>query len=295
MNKLSLDDRVRVVSLLVDGNSLHATSRIAKVSFKTVLKVLIEVGKTCQNFHNQMVVNVAANRVECDEIWSFIFCKDKNVEYCTKKQEQHVGDAWTWIGLDADTKLVISWLVGDRNVDCATEFMCDLASRLQHRIQLSTDGLTDYIPAVEKAFQWGVDFGQVIKKFGKLDEEQYDNKYSPPTVTSVKKKVVCGNPDMKLLSTSYVERQNLTMRMGMRRFTRLTNGFSKKVENHEYAIALHFVHYNFVRIHKTLKVTPAMAAKLIARPLTLEDIVKITYAHEIAAENKRLARRNRSC
>ena len=293
MNKLSFEERSKIVRLLVEGNSLRSCSRITDIAYNTILKLLVDVGKACLQFHHDNVVNLAAKRVQCDEIWSFVMCKDKNAEICTKKDEQHVGDAWTWVGIDADSKLVISWLVGNRDSATASDFMLDVASRLRNRVQLTTDGHKPYLKAVENAFDYDIDFAQLIKIYGSAEGTGSDRKYSAPTCIGIEKKWVSGNPDEKHISTSYIERQNLTMRMQMRRFTRLTNAFSKKIENHNYAIAINYAYYNWVRIHKTLRVTPAMEAKLIDRPLTIEDIVRYAYADEIAAEQKRLARRNR--
>ena len=293
MNKLSFEDRAKVVRLLVEGNSLRSCSRIMDISINTVSKLLVDVGQACQKFHEEKVVGIKSHLIQCDEIWAFIMCKDRNVDYCTKKDIQRVGDAWTWVAIDADTKLVISWLTGDRSAECANEFMHDVAARLANRVQLTTDGLKSYLQAVENAFEDEIDYAQLIKIYGTPDgQTSTDNerKYSPATVRGTEKRWVSGNPKNADISTSYIERQNLTMRMAMRRFTRLTNAFSKKVENHGYAIAIHYVYYNFVRIHKTLRVTPAMEAKLTTRPMTIEDIVRMAYAHEIEADNKRLAR-----
>ena len=293
MNKLRTDERSKIVQLLVEGNSLRSISRIMDISINTVTSVLVQVGKACIKFHDETVVNVNSNRVECDEIWSFVYAKEKNVKHTVKPEAEGIGDVWTWTAIDADTKLILSFYVGTRDVDAACDFMGDVASRLKNRVQLSTDGLNAYLTAVYKNFYGNeIDFGQVVKKFGSSSENP-DTKYSPSEVISIQKRVICGNPDEKLISTSYVERQNLTMRMHMRRFTRLTNAFSKKIENHCYAIALHFVYYNFVKKHTTLRCTPAMAAKLTDRFMTIDEIVNYAYADEIAAEQKRLARRNR--
>ena len=293
MNKLSIDDRARIVHALVEGNSLRSTSRMTGIAYNTVLRLLVYVGKACIKLHDENVYDVAAKRIQCDEIWSFIQCKDRNVDYCTKKEEQHVGDAWTWVGMDADSKLVISWLVGDRDARCANAFMRDVASRLRNRVQLTTDGHKPYLKAVENAFDDEIDFAQLIKIYGASEGAGNDRKYSPPTCIGIEKKWVSGNPNEADISTSYIERQNLTMRMQMRRFTRLTNAFSKKIENHNYAVAINYAYYNWVRIHKTLRVTPAMEAKLATKPLTIDDIVRYAYAEEIEAEKKRLARRYR--
>ena len=293
MNKLSFDDRAKVVRALVEGSSLRSTSRMTGIAYNTVLKLLVDVGKACIKFHNENVVNVHAKRVQCDEIWSFVMCKDKNVDYCTKQHEQHVGDAWTWVGIDADSKLVISWLVGQRDATCANEFMCDVASRLTNRVQLTTDGFKPYLRAVENAFDDEIDFAQLIKIYGAAEGTGNDRKYSAPQCIGIEKRIITGRPNEADISTSYIERQNLTMRMQMRRFTRLTNAFSKKIENHNYAIAINYAYYNWVRIHKTLRVTPAMEAGLITRPMTIDEIVRYAYADEIEAEKKRLARRYR--
>jgi IS1 family transposase len=274
MNKLPIAKRVQIINLLVEGSSLRATSRIADVSINTVTKLLVDIGQACQLFHDEVVRGVVAKRVQADEIWSFVYSKEKN-----KPQDvEGAGDAWTFVGIDSDTKLVISWLLGDRDVDTATFFMKDVAERVAGKMQLTTDGLTAYLKAVDTAFPTDdeIDFAQLVKVYGPATGHGDERRYSPAECTGCKKTVVYGQPDEKFISTSHIERQNLTMRMHMRRFTRLTNGFSKKIENHGYAIALHFVYYNFVKQHKTLKTTPAMAAGLSKRFLTLEDIVKLT-------------------
>lgn len=274
MNKLPIAKRVQIINLLVEGSSLRATSRIADVSINTVTKLLVDIGQACQLFHDEVVRRVSAKRVQCDEIWSFIYAKEKN-----KPQDvEGAGDAWTFVGIESDTKLVISWLLGDRDIDTATFFMKDLAERVKGKMQLTTDGLKAYLDAVDAAFPTDdeIDFAQLVKIYGPSTGGDNERRYSPAECTGAEKRVVYGQPDPKFISTSHIERQNLTMRMHMRRFTRLTNGFSKKIENHGYAIALHFVFYNFVKAHKTLKVTPAMAAGLSKRFLTLEDLVNLT-------------------
>jgi IS1 family transposase len=274
MNKLPIAKRVQIINLLVEGSSLRATSRIADVSINTVTKLLVDIGQACQLFHDETVRGVVAKRVQADEIWSFVYAKEKN-----KPQDiEGAGDAWTFVGIDSDTKLVISWLLGDRDVESATFFMKDVAERVSGKMQLTTDGLNVYLKAVDTAFPTDdeIDFAQLVKVYGPATGKGDERRYSPAECTGCKKQAVYGQPDPKFISTSHVERQNLTMRMHMRRFTRLTNGFSKKIENHGYAIALHFVYYNFVKQHKTTKVTPAMAAGLSKRFLTLEDIVKLT-------------------
>lgn len=273
MNQLPLAKRVQIINLLVEGSSLRATSRIADVSINTVTKLLVDVGKACQEFHNEKVRGLKAKRIQCDEIWSFVYAKQKNVP---EGMEGEAGDVWTWVGIDADTKLVISWLVGARDADTANIFMNDVAFRLANRVQLTTDGLKAYLEAVTDSFGSRIDFAQLQKLYGGSGSQNTEKKYSPAECIGIKKNVISGNPDPKHISTSFIERQNLTMRMHMRRFTRLTNAFSKKTENHCYAIALHFVYYNFVKIHKTLRVPPAMEAKLIDHLMSIEDIVKLT-------------------
>jgi IS1 family transposase len=267
MNHLKLDKKVQIINLLVEGNSLRSTSRIADVSINTVTKLLVDVGKACQDFHNEKVVNVISKRIQCDEIWSFVYAKQKNLP-----EDKEGGDVWTWTAIDADSKLVISWLVGDRSADTAQIFIGDVAYRLKNRVQLTTDGLKAYLDAVEDNFNGKIDFAQLVKLF---DKQQNEVRYSPANCTGAKKTKIIGNPNEKYISTSYIERQNLTMRMSMRRFTRLTNAFSKKIENHYYAIALHFVYYNFCRIHKSLRVTPAQEAGLTHDIMEIEDIVRL--------------------
>lgn len=294
MNKLSNADRTKIVRLLVEGTSMQACARIMDVSFNTVKSVLITVGKACQQFHEQTVHNVPSKRIQCDEIWSFVYCKNKQVPFCENKEHEGIGDAWVFVGMDADTKLVISWLVGSRDSDTANEFMHDLASKLANRVQLTTDGFKPYINAVENAFDNDIDYAVLRKIYGAPEgsSNESDRKYSPPTVKGIDKVWICGDPDPQEINTSYIERQNLTMRMQMRRFTRLTNAFSKKMEHHCHMLAMHYFFYNFCRVHKTLRVTPAMESKLTTRPMTIDDIVSISYAYEEQrAEQKRLLAR----
>lgn len=273
MNKLPIEKRVQIINLLVEGSSLRTASRIADVSINTVTKLLVEVGQACAKFHDEKVQQIKSERVQCDEIWSFVYAKQRNV---TQEMEETAGDAWTFVGIDADTKLVISWLVGERDPDTASAFMNDVAMRLANRVQLSTDGFKPYLKAVAENFGNSIDFAQLIKYYSNDKDMKAQGKYSPPVCIGTKKTAYIGDPNPDFVSTSYVERQNLTMRMHMRRFTRLTNAFSKKLENHCHAIALHFVYYNFCKIHKTLRVPPAMEAGLIKRIMTLEDIVRLT-------------------
>ena len=275
MNQLPLSTRTQIINLLVEGNSLRATSRITGCSINTVMKLLVSVGDACMKFHNEAVINIPSQRVQCDEIWSFVYAKEKNVPQEMKGSS--IGDAWTWVGIDAETKLVVSWLVGSRDAICADAFMKDIAMRLANRVQLTTDGLKVYLDAVENHFGNEIDFAQLVKMYGPAcgDMGSNDRKYSPAECTGAKKLKISGSPDKQHISTSYIERQNLTMRMHMRRFTRLTNAFSKKIENHCYAIALHFVYYNFAKIHTTLRVTPAMEAGLTDDIMSISDIVNL--------------------
>ncbi len=276
MNQLPLSTRTTILNLLCEGNSLRSTSRITGCSINTVTKLLVDAGKACQDFHDKTVKNIASKRIECDEIWSFVYAKQANLPFEEQMNENsEVGDIWTWVGMDADSKLIVSWFVGNRDADSANEFMYDVASRLSNRVQLTTDGFKPYLQAVDNAFSFKVDYAQLIKMYGAPSGKEAERKYSPAECTGTKRRRITGQPDMKFASTSYVERQNLTMRMHMRRFTRLTNAFSKKLENHCHAIALHFVYYNFLKVHKTLRVTPAMEAGLTQDIWTAEDIIKL--------------------
>lgn len=248
-----------------------STSRIAGVSI-TVTKLLVDVGSACWKFHNGAVVNLNCRRIQYDEIWSFCYAKQKNA---TKDMPEGSGDVWSWTAIDADSKLIVSWLVGDRSADAANTFMKDVAESLSNRVQLTTDGHRPYLQAVDNAFGNDIDYAMLQKLYGHAEGMGDERRYSAATCIGTETSNIKGCPDEKHISTSYVERQNLTMRMHMRRFTRLTNAFSKKIENHAYAIALHFVYYNFVKQHKTLRVTPAMAAGITKRFMSIEDIVKL--------------------
>ena len=272
MNKLSTEERVRVVACLVEGNSVRATVRMTEVAKNTIAKLLVELGRACSEYQDKAFRNLNLKRIQCDEVWQFVGCKEKNVS--VKQKRKGWGDVWTWTALDAETKLVPCWYVGTRDAYAAFHFMHDLKSRLATRVQLTTDGLRTYVEAVEDAFGSEVDFAQLVKIYGRVPEGS-EVRYSPAQCMGARKAVISGTPDYRHVSTSYTERNNLTMRMQMRRFTRLTNAFSKKVENHAAAIALHFMHYNFARIHQTLRVTPAMEAGVADHVWSLEEIISL--------------------
>lgn len=274
MNALPLEKRVQIIACLVEGNSMLATSRMTGASKNTIAKLLVDVGTACAAYQDENLRNLSCKRIQCDEIWSFCYAKEKNVPE-EHKGELGYGDVYTWTAIDADTKLVPSFLVGKRSAEYAKLFMDDLASRLANRVQLTTDGHKAYLTAVENAFASNIDYAMLIKMYGGSYDFFSQRTYSPAECSGVITTVVSGKPEMNEISTSFVERQNLTMRMSMRRFTRLTNGFSKKIENHECAVALHFMHYNFARIHKTLRVTPAMEAGVSDHVWTLEEIANL--------------------
>jgi IS1 family transposase len=274
MNRLSFEKRTQILKCLVEGNSIRATARICDVVKNTVIKLLCEVGEACSNYQEEHMRNLRCKRVQCDEIWAFCYAKEKNVP-ADKKGQLGYGDIYTWTGMCADSKLMISWMVGRRDAQTAHLFMSDLAGRLTSRIQLTTDGLHVYLNAVEAQFGPNIDYAMLVKTYGESSEQKVEKRYSPAQFSGSSKAVVSGRPDRKHISTSYVERQNLTMRMGMRRFTRLTNGFSKKAENLVHAVSLHFMYYNFVRIHQSLQITPAMEAGIADALWTIEDIAKL--------------------
>ena len=278
MNKLSKERRAQVVKALVEGTSINATVRMTGISKVTILKLLRDLGTACDEYQDAIMHDLPIRRIECDEIWSFCYAKAKNVP-AEHKGEPGYGDVWVWAGIDCDTKLIPCWHVGSRDGRDAWDFIANLRSRLASpHIQLSTDGHKAYLEAIEGAFGGDVDYAQVIKVYGGESKEE-QRRYSPADCISVEKKVITGKPDEALISTSYIERQNLTMRMSMRRFTRLTNGFSKKLENHMHAIALHFMHYNFARPHKSLANpyprTPAMAIGLTDHVWSVDEIISL--------------------
>ena len=282
MNKLPLSKRVQILSMLCEGSSMRSISRVVDVSLNTVAKLLAEAGPVCAEMHDELVRDVKASKVQCDEIWSFTYAKQKNVA-AAKAAPEGAGDTWTWTALDADSKLIVSYLVADRSGESAMALMDDLRSRLANRVQLTTDGHRAYLEAVEGAFGGDVDYAQLVKLYGPTVTAP--GRYSPADCIGAKKVTVEGKPDKAHVSTSYVERQNLTMRMHMRRFTRLTNAFSKKVESHADMVALYTVFYNFIRIHKTLKVTPAMAAGISDRLWSMEDVIaRMDAAAPVAAK-----------
>ena len=271
MNKLSVKARAQMLNMLCEGSSIRSVSRLADVSINTVAKLLIDAGKFCAAFHDDKVVGVKASRIQCDEIWSFTYAKAKNVA-AAKAAPDNAGDTWTWTGIDADSKLIVSWLVGGRDGEYAMAFMDDLRSRLANRVQLTTDGHKAYLQAVEGAFGDDVDYAILHKVYGNTPESA-KGKYSPAECIGTQKHRITGEPDIKHVSTSFIERSNLTMRMHNRRFTRLTNAFSKKFESHVHMVAIWTVWYNFIRIHKSLRVTPAMQAGLTEKLCSFEEIV----------------------
>lgn len=276
MNRLSRKEQAAIIRALVEGNSLRSTTRITGHSINTVSKLLVELGRACTEYQMEHLTDLPSTRIECDEIWEFVYAKNRNVPE-EHRDEWGYGDVWTWVALDPDTKLVASWLVGWRDAQDAMAFLLDLAPRLRNRVQITTDGHKPYIEAIEAAFGKDVDYAMLVKVYG--SDPGADRKFSPPVVLSEETGIIQGNPDGSKISTRYVERQNLTMRMGMRRFTRLTNAFSKKVENHAAAVALHFMYMNWGRPHKSLANpyprTPAMAAGLADHIWTCEEIADL--------------------
>ena len=281
MNKLSSEKRAQVLQMMAEGISLRAITRLTGISRTTLIKLLEDAGRAFSEYQDRTLVNLNCRRVQADEAWSFCYAKQKNVPGA-KAAPAGAGDIWTWVGLDADSKLVVSWYVGGRDSDAAMIFMDDLAKRLAHRVQLTSDGHKAYLEAVEGAFGSDIDYAMLVKIYGPAPEGQ--RRYSPAECIGAAKHRVEGNPDPKHVSTSFAERQNLSMRMGNRRMTRLTNAFSKKAENHAHMMAIYFMHYNFVRIHQTLKITPAMAAGVTSKLWEMSDMVRVLEDLEVAKE-----------
>jgi IS1 family transposase len=279
MNQLSTEERAQIIRCLVEGMSIRSTRRMTGFGRNTITRLLVALGQACSEYQDRMLRNLTSRRIECDEIWSFCYAKEKNVPE-KFRGEYGYGDVWTWTAIDPDTKLVATWLVGSREQKDAYDFIADLGSRLANRVQLTTDGHLGYLTAIEREFGRDVDYAMLIKTFGVVpsdDGSPTARRYSPNQVTAQEVRVVTGDPDPDLISTSYVERNNLTMRMQMRRFTRLTNGFSKKVENHAAMVSLHFMHYNFARAHGSLgkQTTPAMAAGVADHVWTVQEIAAL--------------------
>lgn len=277
MNQLSGEERVQIIASLVEGNSIRSTVRMTGIAKNTVVKLLAEIGSVCAEYQDENLRNLKCKRIQCDEIWSYCYAKQKNVP-ADKQGIFGVGDVWTWIAIDPESKLVVSWYVGLRNAEHAKVFMNDLAERLMNKVQLTTDGLKAYLEAVEEAFGSNIDYAMLVKLYGQETAET--GRYSPPKCIGARRQSIIGKPQPQQVCTSHAERQNLTMRMSMRRFTRLTNAFSKKIQNLEYAVALHFMYYNFCRIHQTTRITPAMAAGVTNRLWNIEDIIKLLEAKE---------------
>jgi IS1 family transposase len=274
MNRLSRAERAAIIRALVEGNSIRSTARMTGAARNTITTLLIQLGTACSAYQDRVLRDLPSTRIECDEIWAFCYAKEKNVPQ-DRRGDWGYGDVWTWVAIDPDTKLVPTWLVGRRDGDDANAFIADLAPRLRNRVQITTDGLRDYIDAIERAFGRDVDYAMLVKEYG-LDPAE-ERRFSPPVVLSESVRIIQGAPAEEKISTSYVERQNLTMRMGMRRFTRLTNGFSKKVENHAAMVSLHFMYYNFGRPHQSLGklTTPAMAAGVTDHVWTCDEIAAL--------------------
>jgi IS1 family transposase/DNA-binding CsgD family transcriptional regulator len=289
MNKLPLEKRVQILAMLVEGSSLHSISRVCGVSINTVTKLLIDAGRACAAFHDANVREVAAKKVQCDKIWSFCYAKKRNVS-AAKAAPEGAGDVWTFSAIDADSKLMISWLVGDRDGTTAYQLMLDLKHRLANRVQLTTDGFPPYTDAVGAIFgPKAVDYAMLVKIYGKPAGVSAEARYSPPECIGCSRTPVYGEPDEDAISTSFIERQNLTMRMSLRRFTRLTNAFSKKFENHCHSLALYFCWYNWIRKHKTHGTTPAMAAGLTDKAMTMADLVDLIDVREQSQIRQRRA------
>lgn len=272
MNKLSTEKRTQIVSALVEGNSLRSVVRMTGAAKRTVNRLLVELGAACSRYQDKAFVNLKCKRIQVDEVWTFTYAKEKN---CTAQMKARgYGDTWTWVSMCADSKLVPCWFVGGRDAGCAYHFIHDLKNRLANRVQLTSDGHRSYLSAVEDAFGSEVDFAMLQKLYGDSPQE-HETRYSPAQCIGTRRAIISGAPDHNHISTSYIERQNLTMRMSLRRFTRLTSGFSKKLENHEHALAIHYMYYNFARIHQSLRISPAMAAGVTDHLWSIEEIVAL--------------------
>lgn len=285
MNRLTKEQRAQILHLLCEGSSIRAVTRLTGASKNTVTKLVVDAGRACLDYQNRTFVNLTCKRIQVDEIWSFVYAKEANAPV-EKKIAGQAGDVWTWTAIDADTKLIPSWYIGDRSGQSAWEFLTDLRSRLSNRIQLTSDGHKAYLIGVAGSFGDEVDFAQLVKIYGNASGGE--RRYSPPECIGAIPNAVYGSPDPEHISTSFAERANLTMRMNMRRFTRLTNAFSKKIENHAHAVALHMMYYNFVRIHKTLRVTPAMAAGVTDKLWEISDVVAMLEQWEAIHVSSRI-------
>ena len=283
MNKLPTGRRAQILGMMVEGNSIRAIVRMTGASKNTIVKLLEDAGEAFSAYQDRVLRDLPCKRLQLDEIWAFCYAKQRNVMPAKAAPEQ-AGDLWTWVAIDAETKLVPSWRIGDRSGETATEFVCDLSKRLASRVQVTTDGLRSYVEAIEAGFGAEVDYAQLIKLYGETPHPA--GRYSPAQIQGTKTYCCTGRPDPKHISTSYVERQNLTMRMSMRRFTRLSNGFSKKAANHAHSVAIHFMHYNFARIHQSLRITPAMAAGVSKTLWSLADMVRVIEDWEAARSVK---------
>jgi IS1 family transposase len=282
MNKLSIEGRAKVVGCLIEGCSIRSTVRMTGVAKKTVSRILVETGQACLKYQDEVMRGLSCKTLQLDEIWSFVGCKELNAS--DEQKQNGYGDSWVWVAIDADTKLIPAWYLGKRDANDAYVFIFDLKKRLTNRVQLTTDGHTPYLQAVDMAFEGQIDYSILIKRYG-LCVDPRMARYSPPQCIGTRKRRISGQPDIAKVSTSYIERQNLTIRMSNRRFTRLTNAFSKKLENHKYALALHFMNYNFCRIHQTLRCTPAMEAGITDHVWSLEEIAGLTLGGFQIASN----------
>jgi IS1 family transposase len=290
MNTLPVAKRVQILSMLCEGSSMRSISRVVDVSLNTVARYLVLAGEACTLFHDKTVRNLKSERVQCDEIWSFTGMKEKTAKAMGTDRPRQVGDVWTWTAIDADSKLIVSWLVGGRDAGYAAVFMRDVASRLSRRVQLTTDGHRPYLRAVENTFGDDVDYGQVQKIYGP-DPREDQRRYSPAQCLGAEKEALIGNPDAAHISTSFIERSNLTLRMSNRRFTRLTNAFSKKLANHCHMVALYTVWYNFVKMHKTVRMSPALAAGVADKLWSMDDLVALVDAHDAAKPRQKPGRK----